>query len=105
MHYALLLNFFWSNFEMKQALEVAARCWCDPETAYIVFDVELAKAFAKRLNAVFERLKQVEELLRKGKGTWPEKGYIRDSDWDNWLGEQRALRSIVRSWGVDPDEQ
>jgi hypothetical protein len=31
------------------ALELAAQCWCDPETEKLVMIPELAEAFAKRL--------------------------------------------------------
>ena len=34
----------------KQSLELSAQCWCDEETENKTMDVELAVAFAKRLD-------------------------------------------------------
>ncbi len=34
---------------MQEAREIAAQCWCDPETSMIEMDTRLAEAFAKRL--------------------------------------------------------
>jgi hypothetical protein len=34
---------------MEQALQIAAQCWCDPETQDRVMDPALATAFANRL--------------------------------------------------------
>lgn len=46
-----------------QSLQEAAQCWCDPETSHIVMDVELAVAFAKRLDALkVALLKQAHHL-------------------------------------------
>lgn len=49
-----------SKSEMKgpsdESLEIAAQCWCDPETIGRTMDVELAIAFAKRLDVVRDEL-------------------------------------------------
>jgi hypothetical protein len=34
---------------MEEAMQIAAQCWCDPETEDREMDVVLGKAFAKRL--------------------------------------------------------
>ncbi len=34
----------------EKALHIAARCWCDDETAECVMDSRLATAFAKRIH-------------------------------------------------------
>lgn len=49
------------------------------------------------------QLREVESWLAKGKGTWPEKDYIRDQTWHTWQGEVMALRSALRNAGLDPD--
>lgn len=38
-----------TEIAMREARELAAQCWCDPETRDRVMDAELAEAFAKRL--------------------------------------------------------
>jgi len=38
------------------ALELAAQCWCDPETSSKEMDVELAKSFARRLDPILQQL-------------------------------------------------
>ena len=45
---------------MEKALEMAAQCWCDKETRFTTMDPVLAKAFAKRLVSLFERIEQLE---------------------------------------------
>lgn len=45
----------WENHLAKPtswALQIAARCWCDEETADRVMDEKLAIAFAQRLDAM-----------------------------------------------------
>lgn len=37
----------------EDALQIAARCWCDPETEKIIMDEKLATAFAKRLDLLW----------------------------------------------------
>ena len=34
----------------EKALQIAAQCWCDKETQHKEMDVELATAFAKRID-------------------------------------------------------
>jgi len=49
------------------ALELAAQCWCDPETSSKEMDVELAKAFARRLDPLLQQLAECqarEKMLR-----------------------------------------
>lgn len=64
---------------MKKALEIAAQCWCDPETSHLNMNSELARAFAKRLA---EKLELIEELkqLYEGKSK-TNKQNIRAGDW------------------------
>lgn len=42
----------------EQAREIAAQCWCDPETEDRVMDPVLAEAFAKRLEIWMESAQQ-----------------------------------------------
>lgn len=49
------------------------------------------------------QLREIESWIAKGKGTWPEKNYIRDEAWHRWQGEALALRSVLRQAGLDPD--
>ena len=37
------------NMFMEEALQLAAQCWCDPETEDRIMDSDLAKAVAKRI--------------------------------------------------------
>ena len=43
---------------------------------------------------VNKRLKELEERVAKGKGTWHKGGYVKDDDWMFLLGEEFALRSL-----------
>lgn len=53
-----------------ESLQAAAQCWCDEETKDRVMDVELAKAFAKRLDLEIERRKIAVEILLRIKCAW-----------------------------------
>ena len=54
--------------------------------------------------AVIERLREVQELIAKGKGEWPKSSYVRDSIWDGYIAENGALRWVLQRAGIDPDE-
>jgi hypothetical protein len=41
--------------ELNEAREIAAQCWCDPETQHLVMNTDLAEAFAKRLVEAWNR--------------------------------------------------
>ena len=58
----------------------------------------------KLREAVIERLRDVERLIARGKGEWPQDGYVRDSTWDDWIGQRAALRWVLRRAGSNPDE-
>lgn len=45
-------------------------------------------------DAIRSRLIEVEEMVARGKGTWPEKNYVRDDVWARWQGELLVLRSL-----------
>lgn len=51
------------------------------------------------ITAVEEELAKVDFLISMGKGVWPTPSYVRDSQWDGWLGEQRSLRNILGKLG------
>lgn len=44
----------------KAAIELAAQCWCDPETSDRVMDEALAMAFAKRLSPLLDKVQWYE---------------------------------------------
>ena len=52
-----------NNYVM--AREIAAQCWCDPETSDIVMDTRLAEAFAKRLLLWINTVDQLHEVIRE----------------------------------------
>ena len=41
-------------------------------------------------------LDEVKSRLQRGKGKWPTKDYVHDATWDGWLGEQYALKRVIR---------
>lgn len=45
----------------EKALQIAAQCWCDPETSGKVMDIELAVAFAKRLDNDYAAIAELTE--------------------------------------------
>lgn len=45
-----------------EALQIAAQCWCDPETAMIEMDDRLAAAFARRITALRAELAEAKIL-------------------------------------------
>lgn len=50
---------------MEKALEIAAQCWCDPETSHLNMNSELANAFAKRLARKMEDNDKLERQLNE----------------------------------------
>ena len=56
-------------------------------------------------DAVWSRLRAVQQLIARGKGTWPNSDYIRDATWDGWYGELRALESALVAAGFNPSDQ
>lgn len=50
-------------------------------------------------DAVKGRLRVLEEAVARGKGTWPNSDYVRDSRWDGWLAERSSLRFILGKCG------
>ena len=59
--------------------------------------------YQRLFDEVAKRLVEVEDRLAKGKGTWPNPGYVQDITWDSWRGERLALRSVLFAAGLDPD--
>ena len=51
-----------NNEIMNKAQQIAAQCWCDPETSHIVMDPALANAFAKRLA---RQMEEIDKLVRQ----------------------------------------
>ena len=43
--------------------ELAAQCWCDPETEMIEMDARLAEAFAKRLKDKDARIAELQKYI------------------------------------------
>jgi hypothetical protein len=50
-----------------ESLQLAAQCWCDEETRHIEMEVNLATAFAKRLDALQSQAKESERLLHEAR--------------------------------------
>ena len=48
---------------MDEAKEIAAQCWCDPETKDRIMDPALATAVAKRIAAWMDTAAQNREIL------------------------------------------
>lgn len=46
----------------ENAMHVAARCWCDPETETIEMDHKLAMAFAKRIDVLMSMIPKTTRL-------------------------------------------
>lgn len=46
----------------KEAMQIAAQCWCDPRTETRVMDPDLAQVFAEKLDAEREKLVDIIEL-------------------------------------------
>jgi hypothetical protein len=54
--------------------------------------------------SVRKRLKEVRELIARGKGTWPNPDYVQDHVWDAWNGERHVLRMVLIDAGLkDPE--
>lgn len=49
----------------RESMECAAQCWCDPETEHIEMDVDLATAFARRLDELKAERDEAVRLLRE----------------------------------------
>ncbi len=51
--------------------------------------------------AVINRLREIEAKIAKGKGTWPNSDYVRDYEWDGWIGARNNLRWVLQDAGID----
>ena len=69
-----------NNEIMNKAQQIAAQCWCDPETSHIVMNPALANAFAKRLAEQMELIDRLDKQLYEGKSK-TNKPSIRAGDW------------------------
>lgn len=56
---------------------------------------------SRLVEAVKTRLKEVNELIARGKGTWPQKDYVRDDTWAGWQAECHCLRMVLQRAGFD----
>lgn len=59
----------------SESLQIAARCWCDPENSSTVMDSDLAVSFARRLDKAKEitteqAVKQLCKALKEDPGFW-----------------------------------
>jgi hypothetical protein len=66
--------------------------------------VSIAPVDFRVMSAVVERLRCVEDRLRKGKGTWPNDDYVRDHVWDGWIGQSAVLRGVLSDAGFSSDD-
>lgn len=41
------------------------------------------------------RLASVKTLISHGKGTWPNRDYVTDNQWESWHAEMRCLESLL----------
>lgn len=69
-----------NNDIINKAQQIAAQCWCDPETSHIIMNPALANAFAKRLAEQMELIDRLDKQLYEGKSK-PTKPNIRAGDW------------------------
>lgn len=53
--------------EFEKAREIAAQCWCDPETSMIEMDTRIAEAFAKRFSKIRTENAKLRGALEKCK--------------------------------------
>lgn len=60
------------------------------------------KGEASRLvTEVKTRLKEVNSLIGRGKGTWPQKDYVKDETWAGWQAERNCLQMVLQRAGFD----
>ncbi len=82
---------------MEEALGIAARCWCDPETEGKTMDTELAEAMAKR---IVERLRLLESawgiIANAYGGNWDD---AQNKDWkpaaERWRDEYMSIITFL----------
>jgi hypothetical protein len=53
------------------------------------------------VEAVKVRLKEVDDLIARGKGEWPNQNYVRDEIWAGWQAERHCLRMVLQRAGFD----
>lgn len=51
--------------------------------------IETIKTYLKN------RIKDCEDRIEKGQGTWPEPNYIKDSIWQAWFTEKHTLEGVL----------
>lgn len=76
----------------QESLEIAAQCWTDPETENRIMDVELAVAFAKRLDAAKANNERITALSGDG---------ISDSGFKVTITLPGAIKTLVKELKED----
>jgi hypothetical protein len=56
---------------------------------------------SRLVEAVMVRLKEVDEMIARGKGEWPKHNYVRDETWASWQAERHCLRMVLQRAGFD----
>ena len=52
------------------------------------------------VSIIHAEIAKYESLIQRGKGTWPQNDYVRDSVWDAWNAKVSVLRSILDKFGI-----
>lgn len=61
--------------------------------------LEAERDIAQKMLAYLEReMAEVESNIERGKGTWPNKDYVRDDTWLRWYATHRALFLMRDEW-------
>jgi len=88
---------------LQEARAIAAQCWCDPETSHIEMDVNLAEAFAKRLNVVFEQRRCMETLLDPVNAVKSDPPELAEKCRESYRSQLLILNAIIQSWNISND--
>ena len=87
--------------------ELAAQCWCDPETEMIEMDARLAEAFAKRLKDKDARIASLEaevnRLRKELDATSAESKKMRDTKREERLLKRIFLLRAGHQYNADAD--
>ena len=72
---------------------------------WAVTELERRDSEDRLRKAVLSQLADVTQRIANGRGKWPDKAYVTDDTWAEWIGQLIVLRRVLTAAGIDPDEE
>ena len=95
----------------RECLEATNSLLRDQGVSLVTTDELFRALLAQRVKGMLEagviaeaERNEYGELLKKGKGTWPQSGYVTDDAWSMWHGRLASADKIARKICTAADE-